>query len=127
MYASLSPPPSSCSSNGGRGARNQILPPSTITTAADERIQRRLQQRQQRTVTIGANSATWIHLVGVVALVLGSSLLAQPADAVKEMFTNHFYVTVKPDHGHPNPKEMAHTIAKRNGFHAWVELGVPKE
>jgi len=128
MYASLSPPPSSCSSNGGRGARNQILPPSTITTAADERIQRRLQQRQQRTVTIGANSATWIHLVGVVALVLGSSLLAQPADAVKEMFTNHFYVTVKPDHGHPNPKEMAHTIAKRNGFHSMGQLlGSPHE
>jgi len=35
----------------------------------------------------------------------------------KEVFTNHFYVKIDPDHGHPNPSSLAHNIAKRNGFH----------
>jgi len=43
--------------------------------------------------------------------------LVDQAAASKEVFTNHFYVQIKPDHGHPNPEEIAHTIAKRNGFH----------
>ena len=37
--------------------------------------------------------------------------------AAKEVFTNQFYVKIHPDHGHPNVDEIAHNIAKRNGFH----------
>jgi len=40
-----------------------------------------------------------------------------PGEAAKDVFTNHFYVQIDPDHGHPNPEEIAHSIAKRNGFH----------
>jgi len=36
----------------------------------------------------------------------------------KEVFTNHFYVKIQPDKGHPDPSVLAHNIAKRNGFHS---------
>jgi len=35
----------------------------------------------------------------------------------KEVFTNHFYVKIHPDPGHPDTSHLAHKIAKRNGFH----------
>jgi len=38
-------------------------------------------------------------------------------EAAKDVFTNHFYVKIDPNHGHHNPEELAHSIAKRNGFH----------
>jgi hypothetical protein len=44
------------------------------------------------------------------------------SQAAKEVFTNHFYVKINPDHGHPDPKEMAHTVAKRNGFHSYGQV-----
>jgi len=34
------------------------------------------------------------------------------------VFTNHFYVKIQPDKGHPDPSVLAHNIAKRNGFHS---------
>merc|ERR1711962_1206238 len=37
--------------------------------------------------------------------------------SAKDVFTNHFYVKIDPDHGKPNPSSLAHDIAKRNGFH----------
>ena len=36
----------------------------------------------------------------------------------KEIFTNHFYVKINPNHGDPQPAVLAHNIAKRNGFHS---------
>jgi len=46
----------------------------------------------------------------------------------KEIFTNQFYVKLDPGHGHSNPHELAHTIAKRNGFHnLGPVLGSPHE
>jgi len=46
----------------------------------------------------------------------------------KEIFTNQFYVKLDPGHGHSNPHELAHTIAKRNGFHnLGPVLGSPNE
>jgi len=58
--------------------------------------------------------------------------------AAKEVFTNSFYVRVDPNHGHTNSEELAHKIARRNGFHSlgkvlgsnhefhFVHHGVPK-
>ena len=39
--------------------------------------------------------------------------------AAKEVATNTFYVKITPDaaNSHENPNEVAHKIARRNGFH----------
>jgi len=56
------------------------------------------------------------------------SLLALGAEAAKDIFTNDFHVKIHPDHGHPDPDAIAHTIAKRNGFHKVGKvLGSPHE
>ena len=41
------------------------------------------------------------------------------ATATKEVATNTFYVKITPDaaNSHHNPNEVAHKIARRNGFH----------
>merc|ERR1712223_841582 len=36
----------------------------------------------------------------------------------KEIFTNHFFVKINPNHGNSQPSALAHNIAKRNGFHS---------
>jgi len=46
------------------------------------------------------------------------ALILIPLASAKEVFTNSFYVKVKPDHGHPDPLQLSHVVAKRNGFHS---------
>ena len=55
------------------------------------------------------------NIIGVL-LFLVLQLFLTTCDA-KEVFTNHFYVKIHPDKSHPDPSVLAHTIAKRNGFH----------
>lgn len=117
MKTALSPPPSICSNDGGRGALAPFLPPSPSTTFN--------MMKKMRGLTFSL--VVYILLVSLVYSVDG-----------KEVFTNSFYVKIQPDHGHPNPVEIAHTIAKRNGFHSvgqvlssnhefhFVHEGVPK-
>jgi len=44
--------------------------------------------------------------------------LLLPSSQAKEVFTNSFYVRVRPDHGHPDADQLAKHVAKRNGFHS---------
>merc|ERR1719466_153276 len=57
------------------------------------------------------------NIFSLVAVLICLVQLIPNSLAVKEVFTNHFYVKINPDHGHPNVDEIAHNIAKRNGFH----------
>ena len=47
------------------------------------------------------------------------------ATAAKEVATNTFYVKITPDaaNSHQNPNEVAHKIARRNGFHNLGPVG----
>jgi len=63
----------------------------------------------------------WTAVVVVAGMLLGE------CRAAKEMFTNDFLVRINPNHGE-NPENIAHTIAKRNGFHSVGKvLGSPHE
>jgi len=104
MHSALPPPPSKCSTNGGRGALLDDLPPSVMS--ADDKSVLPLRRNNVR-----KNILSLVAVVFCVVQLIPSSL------AVKEVFTNHFYVKIDPDHGHPNADEIAHNIAKRNGFH----------
>jgi len=50
--------------------------------------------------------------------VLSLHLLAAPGCDAKEVFTNHFYVKLHPGAAGETPQQLAHRVAKRNGFHA---------
>jgi len=106
MPAALSPPPSICSKAGGRGA-DIVLPPSNnIPGPRRAPIPGWRRSAPQQTI---------FNLV--VAVVLAVLVVVGPVEAAKDVFTNHFYVKIDPNHGHHNPEELAHSIAKRNGFH----------
>jgi len=106
MPAALSPPPSICSKAGGRGA-DIVLPPSNnIPGPRRAPIPGWRRSAPQQTI---------FNLV--VAVVLAVLVVVGPGEAAKDVFTNHFYVKIDPNHGHHNPEELAHSIAKRNGFH----------
>jgi len=104
MHSALPPPPSKCSTNGGRGALLDDLPPSVMS--ADDKSVLPLRRNNVRK-----------NILSLVAVAFCLVQLIPSSLAVKEVFTNHFYVKIDPDHGHPNADEIAHNIAKRNGFH----------
>ena len=100
MLASA-PPPSSCSSTRGRGALPASFPPPYKKSRSSSYCV--IHQQQQQYVQF--------FFIFVILSCLSTS------GSCKEVFTNHFYVKIDPDHGHPNPSSLAHNIAKRNGFH----------
>jgi len=104
MHSALPPPPSKCSTNGGRGALLDDLPPSVMS--ADDKSVLPFRRNNLRK-----------NIFSLVAVLICLVQLIPNSLAVKEVFTNHFYVKINPDHGHPNVDEIAHNIAKRNGFH----------
>merc|ERR1712045_803621 len=59
--------------------------------------------------------STQKHLYQLTIFLFLSFILSCNA---KEIFTNHFYVKINPNHGNPQPSVLAHNIAKRNGFHS---------
>lgn len=102
MRSACTPPPSECSKAGGRGARNIVnLPPSRSTSNICARINVLLRRMS--------------GLLIVVVLLLS---FVHRSEETKDLFTNHFYVQIHTDHGHPNPDEIAKKIATRNGFHS---------
>jgi proprotein convertase subtilisin/kexin type 2 len=59
-----------------------------------------------------------IFSIITIAILSGSGNGIGFAHAVKEVATNTFYVKITPDAaGSDNPNEVAHRIARRNGFH----------
>ena len=54
-----------------------------------------------------------------IALLNGNGNGIGFVSAAKEVATNTFYVKITPDaaNSHENPNEVAHKIARRNGFH----------
>ncbi len=97
----LAPPPPSASSTdntGGRGARHTHSPS--------------LGNKRQA----ACNPVLRRHSISLFATLLVLHLFLATCDA-KEVFTNHFYVKIHPDKSHPDPGDLAHKIAKRNGFH----------
>ena len=54
-----------------------------------------------------------------IALLNGNGSGIGFVTAAKEVATNTFYVKITPDaaNSHENPNEVAHKIARRNGFH----------
>ena len=58
-----------------------------------------------------------LSVVSVISIAILSS--GGSVDAAKEVATNTFYVKITPDatDSHQNPNEVAHKIARRNGFH----------
>merc|ERR1719402_967549 len=110
MHSASPPPPSECSIKGGRGAHQFILPPSTDCTRS-----------RQPATAAGAGATTAFRWAWCVVVMM-ACLFMPVSQAAKEVFTNHFYVKINPDHGHPDPKEMAHTVAKRNGFHSYGQV-----
>jgi len=116
-----SPPPSTCSSKGGRGAFEKYLPPSTRRCPAKNKkksyiLSNFLQKLSYFTKKYVFNLSLFVFFTLLIS-----------SDA-KEIFTNQFYVRLDPNHGHSDPKVLAHAIAKRNGFHSLGPvLGSPHE
>ena len=102
----LAPPPPSPSlpnHNGGRGAS---ATPSMITKWSPPSLGR---NKKTNKLLVSQN------IIGVLFFLV-LQLFLTTCEA-KEVFTNHFYVKIHPDKSHPDPGVLAHTIAKRNGFH----------
>ena len=54
----------------------------------------------------------------LLSLTAGLFLSIDSVRGVKEVATNTFYVKIKPgSDGKQNPNDLAHQIARRNGFH----------
>jgi len=108
MHTAYPPPPPLCSKTGGRGARHTLPPSDPGSVASLLTTKRRVQKRfDTNTVKMISGLAVLVCLIQLVPI----------SHAAKEVFTNQFYVKIHPDHGHPNADEIAHSIAKRNGFH----------
>ena len=60
-----------------------------------------------------------ISAISIITITLLSGHGIGFATAAKEVATNTFYVKITPDaaNSHENPNEVAHKIARRNGFH----------
>ena len=60
-----------------------------------------------------------ISAISIITVTLLSGHGIGFATAAKEVATNTFYVKITPDaaNSHENPNEVAHKIARRNGFH----------
>ena len=106
----LAPPPPSApppSSTGGRGATSgqPSATPATKQTTAFSSFYFYFPSHPK-------------HLLTSCLLVLSLHLLAAPGCDAKEVFTNHFYVKLHPGPGGETPQQLAHRVAKRNGFHA---------
>lgn len=99
------PPTSACSNTGGRGAGppTHLLPPSPTRYGKSARnyLSSLIMFFNQR------------YVITTLCLLFLTSSLCE----AKEVFTNHFYVKIHPEAGEPDPSQLAHKIAKRNGFH----------
>ena len=60
-----------------------------------------------------------ISVISIITITLLSGHGIGIATAAKEVATNTFYVKITPDaaNSHQDPNEVAHKIARRNGFH----------
>lgn len=68
------------------------------------------------TLTCSILKKKWaLGLAGLTLLLVCSEGLAKPKNG--EVATNTFYVKIKAEQDHPNPKQQADLIARRNGFH----------
>lgn len=74
-----------------------------------------------------------ISAISIITITLLSGHGIGFATAAKEVATNTFYVKITPDaaNSHGDPNEVAHKIARRNGFHnlgpvrTFFKLGYP--
>jgi len=62
----------------------------------------------------GWKQNTWMPFLVLAVAVLVLALVTTTSEATKEVATNSFYVRI---HSDPNVPDLAHKIARRNGFH----------
>merc|ERR550539_1547198 len=96
------PPPSACSNDGGRGAtRDRFLPPSCSRSSLSPNTR---YNSAPLPSSFFSTQKYFCQLTIFLFLSLISSCNA------KEIFTNHFYVKINPNHGVSQPSVLAHNI-----------------
>lgn len=102
-----------------------VKPRNGKHTTSSQTLTSSLQRRVKSLYQATTSSPTVILATAAFALLLSCSVQTTTCLAAKEVATNTFYVKIKPgslndgkNGGQQDPSQVAHKIARRNGFHS---------